>query len=120
MAVKFKKDLEHKAAKVAESGQHDTVEAEATMKIKKEKKKAGEPWVEVADLEESIGKIMVQLHKRASVCVSAQRTVNLGDYESAKVGVIVTLPCPVEEINPTFDAARAFVEEKMGEMLQDE
>jgi hypothetical protein len=52
----------------------------------------------------------------ASVTVPISITHNLGNYESVKTGVIVTMPCYVEELDECFEKARAFAEEKSGEM----
>lgn len=40
-----------------------------------------------------------------TVCVHLASTTNLGDYNSGKVGVIVTLPCNRDEIQETGDQA---------------
>jgi hypothetical protein len=52
----------------------------------------------------------------ASVTVPISITHNLGNYESVKTGVIVTMPCYVEELDECFEKARDFAEEKSGEM----
>lgn len=52
----------------------------------------------------------------ASVSVPISITHNLGNYESVKTGVIVTVPCYVEEIEEAFAFAREFAERKSEEM----
>ena len=49
----------------------------------------------------------------ARVSVSLGLTINLGDYESAKISVTCTLPTPVEGLEDAFDAAREFAGTKL-------
>lgn len=55
----------------------------------------------------------------AKVSVGLNSTVNMGNYESLKLSVHVTLPCYVEEVEDTFDKARDFCAEKLTQMLSD-
>lgn len=50
----------------------------------------------------------------ASVGYSCGMTVNLGDYESVKMTVSVTLPAPCLEVADAFEAARKFVNTRLG------
>lgn len=43
-------------------------------------------------------------------------TYNLGNYESVRVSVSVTLPSYVEELDKAYEYARKFVEERFGEI----
>lgn len=52
----------------------------------------------------------------AQVSVPISITHNLGNYESAKVGVVVTVPCYVEELEEAFEFAKAVAEKKSEEM----
>lgn len=47
----------------------------------------------------------------ATVTVSYGRTVNLGDYEFARIDMKLSLPCYVEEITPAFIHAENVVKE---------
>lgn len=49
----------------------------------------------------------------ATVGYNGTRTVNLGNYNSIKVGVFCSLPCYVEELDSAFKAAKKFVEDRM-------
>lgn len=49
----------------------------------------------------------------ARISVTLGLTLNLGDYESAKVSVTATLPCCVEELEEAFEAARDFAGQKL-------
>lgn len=52
----------------------------------------------------------------ASVSVPISITHNVGNYESVKTGVIVTVPCYVEEIEEAFVFAKEMAERKAEEM----
>jgi hypothetical protein len=43
-------------------------------------------------------------------------THNLGNYESAKIGVSLKLPCLVPEIDEAFEYAKTWVDEKMNQV----
>lgn len=45
-------------------------------------------------------------------------TRNLGDYESLRIDVAVTIPCYVETINETYEEAAEWVAEKLEEELE--
>jgi len=51
----------------------------------------------------------------ASVSVNGGITVNLGDYNSARIEVGVTLPCVVEELDDAYEAALAMVSQRIEE-----
>lgn len=62
---------------------------------------------------------MVQAGEYASVSVNLAQTINLGSYNSAKVGVILTMPCGVEEIDAVFDFTKKWVEDRMGALVEE-
>jgi len=49
----------------------------------------------------------------AHVSATMGLTINLGDYESAKISVTTTLPCYAEEIDDAFEAAKNYSGMKM-------
>ena len=51
----------------------------------------------------------------ASVTVDYALTMNLGNYESAKLSVAVTVPCYKEEIDEAYDFASAWAEARLQE-----
>lgn len=51
----------------------------------------------------------------AFVRVSAGQTYNLGNYESMRLDVSVTLPCRVQDVEDTYTRASEFVAEKLQE-----
>lgn len=59
------------------------------------------------------------LNQNASVMIGASRTVNLGNYESAKISVAVTLPCEVSSISEIYEFGVTWVNKKMEEALTD-
>lgn len=56
------------------------------------------------------------LSEPAYVRVSAGQTINLGDYESQRVDVSITMPCYPEEV----DEVLPFVADKVGVFLEEE
>lgn len=49
----------------------------------------------------------------ARVSVAMGMTINLGDYQSARIDVSVSLPCYREEVDDAYAHAREWVEEKI-------
>ena len=56
-------------------------------------------------------------HEPAFITVSYSMTKNLGNYESAKIQVGLTLPCYPEEVEEKYPEVRQFVEEKLMEEI---
>ena len=55
----------------------------------------------------------------AQVSVQYRSTINLGDYNSAQVGVMVTVPCYTEELDNAYAFASAFAERKMAKEVSE-
>ncbi len=53
----------------------------------------------------------------ATVVQGTSVTKNLGNYESVRTHVQVSMPCVVEEIRECYDAVQRFVEEKLSEQI---
>ncbi len=51
----------------------------------------------------------------AHICVKLGRTINLGNYESAKIDVSVDIPCYVEECQRVYKEVMDFVQERLTE-----
>lgn len=51
----------------------------------------------------------------ARVGLDAAMTINIGNYQSAKVSVFLSVPCYPEEVAEVYDAVKATVEKRMGE-----
>lgn len=58
--------------------------------------------------------LMIEAHKMASVACMGGRTINLGNFESARFEVQLTMPCAVDQIDKTYD----FVMEWIGERIE--
>ncbi len=54
----------------------------------------------------------------AYVRMSAGSTINMGDYESLRVDVAITLPCYVEEIEAVQDRLGAMVNERLNAEIE--
>jgi hypothetical protein len=52
-----------------------------------------------------------------SVTVSGGRTLNLGNYESARIDVAITVPCDPELINAAYDWGSEWVSTKITEAV---
>ena len=46
----------------------------------------------------------------ASISVKAGLTINLGNYESARVDVMLTMPCYPEEVDSTYEDVKNWVD----------
>lgn len=68
--------------------------------------------VEKDEQEEDLIKVRVSHPSApmAKVGWSSRMTINMGDYNSAQIGVDVILPCYMEELGEAFDAAKRMVE----------
>jgi len=50
----------------------------------------------------------------ALVTVDYHLTLNLGNFESARIGISVQVPCYKEEIDDAYEFAAAWAEERLG------
>jgi hypothetical protein len=55
----------------------------------------------------------------ATVGCTANMTINMGSYESVKLGVSITLPCYVEEIDGAYKYAKKLVDLRLNKEVQD-
>lgn len=55
----------------------------------------------------------------ATISVKAGATVNLGNYESARVDVMLTMPCYIEEIDDIYPKVKEWVDAKLAEEYQE-
>ena len=53
------------------------------------------------------------------VFVHLSRTVNLGNYESMKVDIGLTLSCEPEEVEEKYAECKSFVETKLNEKMHE-
>ena len=59
-----------------------------------------------------IGRIRIRpfVTNPANISVKAGATVNLGNYESARVDVMLSVPCYVEEIDEVYEQTKDWVD----------
>jgi len=53
------------------------------------------------------------------ITVEGGRTINLGNYESARIGVTITVPCDPASLNDAYNWATDWVSERIEEALKD-
>jgi len=53
------------------------------------------------------------------VGVEASYTMNLGDYNSTRLGVSLKMPSQVADLNKTFDYAKSWVEERLTSLVEE-
>lgn len=67
---------------------------------------------------ETPGKLL-SVEPMATVSVSLGQTMNTGNYNSVRIDVGVTIPCPVKDLDATHDYALEWVDEKFGSLRDD-
>ena len=55
----------------------------------------------------------------AEVGISSSMTLNLGNYESVKLGISITLPCVLGEVEEAFKAAKKFIDMKLNSEVEE-
>ena len=53
-----------------------------------------------------------------SITVEGGRVINLGNYETARVGVTITVPCTKETLDEAYNYATGWVSDKITEALK--
>lgn len=93
--------------------------------IKKKEGKSGKGMVtkEYPDgtVEETSGDLLVSKSDQpmAQVTFSMGHTKNLGNYESVKINVAVTLPSNTDELDTAFEFAQEWVDDKLTKVLEE-
>ncbi len=80
----------------------------------------GKSWVQVGDKQAEQKTIPnEQISTPATITVSSGITLNLGNYESLRVDVGISLPCKPtkKDVEETYTKALQFVEEKLAEQV---
>ncbi len=54
-----------------------------------------------------------------SIAVEGGRTLNLGNYESARIGVTITVPCEADTLNEAYTYASTWVSDRIEECVKD-
>lgn len=55
----------------------------------------------------------------ASISVKAGITINLGNYESGRVDVMLTMPCYPEEVDETYEDVKQWVDARVDKTAKD-
>lgn len=88
----------------------------------KYQKKAGKEIISTSDTEVDAADpedtTYIPPHLLAQVYVSGSRTVNLGNYEAAKITIGVTLPCHKEKISDSYEAASSWVSDRLEQAMK--
>lgn len=93
----------------------------AKLTVSRQYKGESSPWYDAEEDEDEEGETekVIEVMRfpegvaPAHVSATMGLTINLGDYESAKISVTTTLPCYAEEIEDAYEAAKNFSGEKM-------
>ena len=101
------------AAPVKQSAKPGVGKTTATKKV------GGVESVLVDKQEEVHPPVMIPPDKLCMVYISGSQTINLGNYESAKVTVGVTLPCTFDALDSTYEAGSEWVSEKIIQASKD-
>ncbi len=89
----------------------------ATASVTKTEKQGDQDEVTVQNDTTQVGQPMViPAHKLARVEVAAGKTINLGNYESARCDVRISVPVAIEDVDDAYTFAVDWVEAKMAEM----
>lgn len=82
------------------------------------KKASEENGILVKSSEETIASgVVIPPDKLIRVSIEGGRTVNLGNYESARINVSISMPCTKEDLNETYEWASKWVDEKVSEAV---
>lgn len=54
-----------------------------------------------------------------SITVEGGRVMNLGNYETARIGVSITVPCSKDTLDDAYQYATAWVSERIEEAIKD-
>jgi len=92
----------------------------AMAKIEKQKTYMGKPNGEVEQSEEKIHDgVIIPAHRLCQIHASGQHTVNLGNYESAKIMVGLTMPADKDDIDNAYDFAISWVSTRIEKEIKD-
>lgn len=89
-------------------------------KVETQKTHMGKPIGEPMQEEQVLHKgLTIPLDRLCQVQVSGTHTVNLGNYESAKIHVGLTMPADREDINESYEFAVGWVSERIKDAIDD-
>ena len=84
----------------------------ATESVSRAKGKSG-----AEEVKQRKGTVQLFDGEPAIVRVGLGATLNMGNYESMRVGVDIELPCTEKQVPATFNRARKFARKKLAELI---
>lgn len=63
--------------------------------------------------------VITSVKKLMQLTVEGGRTLNLGNYESARIGVIITVPCEMDTLEESYEWATNWVSDKIQAVEKD-
>lgn len=83
-----------------------------------EKKTGKTEYQQVLEKTEEVATgLIVPAHDKVELEIGAGKTINLGNYESARISVNLRVPCSKDTLEDTFNFAKGWVDAKMAAML---
>lgn len=83
-----------------------------------EKKTKGQTVLETHTEETPPGELLT-FEPVAEVGMMLGTTINTGNYESVRCEVSIKMPCKASEIDETYDIAKAWVDNRLNELVQE-
>lgn len=94
------------------------VSTQPKVSISVTKKEAGNEPITVQGEEGVLPPVVTASHP-AIITVGAGRTVNLGNFNSARIDVQISYPCAVDDIEAGWEFAYGWVDEKINKVLKE-
>ena len=84
----------------------------ATVQV--EKKSKNVPWHLESEQDVTVNPgVLMKLLTHVRVGIEGSRTINLGDFNSARIGVTLSVPCSPEDLEPAYNWATEWVSDKI-------
>jgi hypothetical protein len=100
-----------KAPPVNEFDKHTAVPVSANGSVIK---KNGKTEKMVKEIHETVNPgVMIPEHLLHKLTLEGSHTVNLGNYESAKIGLMLTIPCTKDDLQEAFEWGLAWIGERI-------
>ena len=87
--------------------------------VSMQKKVGGAELAETSTQEHVAKGIMLNKSEMFSIHVSGGQTVNLGNYNSAKIGVAITVPTTKDELDDAYAFATDWVSKKLTQAMKE-
>lgn len=97
----------------------DKVVASVVGTVSMQKKVSGSQLAETSTQEHVSKGVLLNKSEMFSIHVSGGQTVNLGNYNSAKIGVAITVPTTKEELDDAYAFATDWVSKKLTQAMKE-